>query len=448
MPRRQDQIVRLLADVLLLGGDQKIAVLLSKFLMSKSSLWKHYCAMLVKGKVAAGDRLLSNLGGYLYGPNDYVRFESHLSNLQNGIAIYGFFRAESGLGASARRSARSLQTTSVRISLHNLVDAHNFENIVDFDASDKLTSNLDTALIHLNADSLLNLLPQLPPHLLVRRRRIGYWHWELPVFPPKWAPAFKLVHEVWAPSRHVADLLSAASDIPVKMVPHAAEATDIDASDARTLLGLPATAFVFLTIFDTNSYVARKNPLGVIRAFQDAFPLRTGSDHLLVVKYHGRNNRGPEFDELLRLAASDRRIVLIDKLYSEQQVRVLQAACDVYVSLHRAEGFGLNIIECMAEGKLAIATAFSGNTDFMSDENSLLVPFKMKRVLKGEYLHGEGQWWADPDHDAAVEALRMSVDQAVSARRREQARRDIAAGYSFEAVGKLSAAAWNDGGSS
>ena len=47
---------------------------------------------------------------------------------------------------------------------------------------------------------------------------------------------------------------------------------------------------------------------------------------------------------------------------------------DCYVSLHRSEGFGLTIAEAMALGKPAIATAYSGNLEFMTAENSYLCP--------------------------------------------------------------------------
>ena len=91
-------------------------------------------------------------------------------------------------------------------------------------------------------------------------------------------------------------------------------------------------------------------------------------------------------------------------------MNLLKGACDAFVSLHRSEGFGLNIAEAMAAGKLAIATYFSGNEDFMSEETSIPIPFKMIPVGNGEYPQGAGQWWAEPDHDAAVEAMRWAVD--------------------------------------
>ena len=51
----------------------------------------------------------------------------------------------------------------------------------------------------------------------------------------------------------------------------------------------------------------------------------------------------------------------------------LIALCDCYVSLHRAEAFGLPIAQAMWLGKPVIATAYSGNLDYMTPENSYLV---------------------------------------------------------------------------
>ncbi len=242
-----------------------------------------------------------------------------------------------------------------------------------------------------------------------RLYRIGYWAWELPVVPPSWVPALEFVNEVWTPSSFVADAFREATKKPVRVVPHAIPPNDIDRRTAREKLQLPVDAYIFLSIFDTNSYPVRKNPEGAIAAFEDAFPDSGPSTPLLVVKIHGKANRTPLFNALIERLKQKRSIRIIDQTLSEEDMRNLQAACDCFVSLHRSEGFGLNVAECMAAGRLVITTDFSGNRDFATAENSLPIPFGVRLVQPEDYLHGRGQWWAEPDHEAAVEAMRWAV---------------------------------------
>jgi glycosyltransferase involved in cell wall biosynthesis len=432
------EVTQRLSELLLFSQRSDVALFFSRLLMSRNRLSKQLFRLFTQGKHSAADMLLQEfshaLGSHL--PEETASLLR--ADFSDGVGIYGFFRSESGLGQSARRSASSFRTTDIPISLHNFTDDFNFKNIVEFDASEDLVSNHKTLLIHLNSDALMALWSQFPHQALIDRKRIGFWHWELPVFPLKFAPALELVHEIWAPSRYVADTIRPVSDVPVRVVPHAAEPTGLSTDQARLLFGLPLSDFIFLTIFDSNSYIERKNPIGVVRAFQDAFPSGSNRDVRLVVKLHGRGYRGDRFRELCDLCARDDRIVVIDALFHEPEIRALQAACDAYVSLHRAEGYGLNIIESMAEGKLAIATAFSGNMQFMSSDNAILVPHGMQAVRSGEYLHGDGQWWANPDHDAAVEAIRLAPGSSASKRLAVQARNDIAERFSYKAIGELS----------
>ncbi len=122
-------------------------------------------------------------------------------------------------------------------------------------------------------------------------------------------------------------------------------------------------------------------------------------------------------------------------------MRTLLAACDSFVSLHRSEGFGVMLLEAMAFGKPCIATGFSGNLDYMSEGNSLLVPYKMRRVQRHEYPFGEGQWWAEPLHDAAVAAMRDVVRGSASVHAMaEAAKSETLVNYALEAVGERAAA--------
>jgi glycosyltransferase involved in cell wall biosynthesis len=250
---------------------------------------------------------------------------------------------------------------------------------------------------------------------------------------------------VWTPSRFVAETVANATNKIVRVVPYCIAVKDRPQSEAREHLNLPRDAYVFLAIFDWNSFPIRKNPLGAIRAFTDAFPHNGVSSPVLVIKCHGRGNRGEEFQKIKELCSRNKRLVLIDRVFSEEEMTLIQAACDCLISLHRAEGFGLNIAECMGAGKIVIATNFSGNTDFTRPENSLLVPYKMAEVGKQAYMHGMGQWWAEPDHDAAVSAIqRAHSNRSDIQRLASRARADIVQQFSFDAVGKIVRAAWQD----
>ena len=128
---------------------------------------------------------------------------------------------------------------------------------------------------------------------------------------------------------------------------------------------------------------------------------------------------------------------MIDEVLTDSEMCTLQNACDTFLSAHRSEGFGLNIAECMRLGKLAIATGYSGNTDFMTGSNSVLLPYDMVPVRPDEYVHGEGQEWADPKHDAVVDALRWSIDEFErTSTLRNQARRDITARFAPDVIGR------------
>jgi len=112
------------------------------------------------------------------------------------------------------------------------------------------------------------------------------------------------------------------------------------------------------------------------------------------------------------------------------------AACDAYVSLHRAEGFGLPLAEAMSLGKAVIATDFSGSTDYLDAETGFPIPWREWILPETIRDYERGTRWAEPDHEAAVASLRAVIDSPDEARRRGEAgRRRIAGRYAPQAIG-------------
>jgi glycosyltransferase involved in cell wall biosynthesis len=165
-----------------------------------------------------------------------------------------------------------------------------------------------------------------------------------------------------------------------------------------------------------------------VRAFIDAFPPGERDGPWLIVKSHGAGASGAAAAGVVEACRAHPRVRIIHAVLSVEEMALLQDACDCIVSLHRSEGFGLNIAECMLAGKAAIATGYSGNMDFMDAANSYPVGYKLADVREGDYPHHHGQVWAEPDHDEAVALLRHVASQPDEARRRGEIARSTVLG--------------------
>jgi len=211
-----------------------------------------------------------------------------------------------------------------------------------------------------------------------------------------------------------------------------------DSGGASSGIELPP-GFYFMFMFDYFSTPRRKNPAGVIEAFKRAFTPGEGPQ-LLIKTIHGAAR--PRASEELRHAAAGRTDVhVIDCALSSAAKNALLMECDCYVSLHRSEGYGLTLAECMALGKPVIGTGYSGNLDFMSPANSYLVDYEMTTVGHGVEIYPPEGRWAEPDLDHAAALMRgIHADPDAARARGLRAQRDIAASLSPEAVGRIARA--------
>lgn len=357
-----------------------------------------------------------------------------------GVGVFGYLTAESGIAEGARGSVVSLEAAGVPVKAIN-VEVGAFTNTESsFAVAENSHNPFAVNLVHLNADHAAMLPDRIGAANYLDRYTIAFWAWELAEFPDALKPAFEAVHEVWVPSSYVARALRAKTEKPIRVMPHRVE-VDAPAEVSRKKFGLPEDGVLFLAAIDFNSFLERKNILGTIAAFRAAFdgvaPLAQ-----LVIKAHGGASsfRTPRA-QLMEAVGGDPRITVIDKVLPRSDVTELQAAVDVFVSLHRAEGFGLPIAECMALGKLVIATDYSGSTDFVDADCALPVPYRMVEVGEKAYPLGGGQSWADPDLGEAARLMRLAAeDGALRARLGAAAAERVRRRLSREVVGAQMAA--------
>lgn len=358
------------------------------------------------------------------------------------VQVTGFMRGALGLGAAARLYVQALEAGGIDVSTRTLAVPRPADRRgeqpayaeVEFEEWESGTPSGDGIdLICVNADELPMFADQLGDSFAAGRRTVGVWAWETDHIPERWADAYPFVDEIWTYTRYVAQSIARVAPVPVVPIPIPVPTPDPSLADP----GVPLPGgFRFLFVFDFLSTPARKNPGGLIRAFTRAFAPGEGAQ-LVIKTLHG-DLRPTWLDELRWLSADRDDIHIVDRSLSLPQRDALMDACDCYVSLHRAEGFGLTIAEAMALGKPAIATGYSGNLDFMTQRNSYLVEYEMTRVgPQGEHYPADGTW-ADPDLDHAAALMRRVVEHPQEARAKgERARRDVAAQLSPAAVGAV-----------
>jgi glycosyltransferase involved in cell wall biosynthesis/SAM-dependent methyltransferase len=347
-----------------------------------------------------------------------------------GVNVVGYLSSERGVGEVARQLYAALREGNIPAA--EIDSPAEPEKI--FPALGDLSDEdhpYDFNLICVNADMLPVVAEALGRRFFDNRNSTGVWFWEISHFPEQWHGAFDYVDEVWVGSEHIADALRQLSSIPVHTIRIPITPGEPDRV-SRAELGMPE-GFCFLFIFDYRSVFRRKNPLGLVEAFRKAFA--PGSGPSLVIK----SICGDEFPaqrQELEDAVRDRpEIHLVEETITTGMKNAMIANCDCYVSLHRSEGLGLTMAEAMYFGKPVIATAYSGNLDFMNAENGYLVPHGMVEIGPDADPYPAEKTWADPDLDRAAELMRQAFENPRDAALRgERAAADIRRSHSPEAA--------------
>ncbi|HEX4107187.1 MAG TPA: glycosyltransferase [Solirubrobacteraceae bacterium] len=359
---------------------------------------------------------------------------------QLGVRLSGYLGHTLGLGAAARAYAAALQAAGVPVTTAT-VSLDHLQLGMELDEGYGRSQFAELAhdgrnrieLIAVNADELPGFIDRAGragPQSL-QGPRVAIWGWETDTIPDRWKWAYPLVDEIWVYSRFVAGNLGRMAPVPVACLP---PPVSMPSTSERLRLDVP-DGFLFLFVFDYLSTLPRKNPVGLVRAFQRAFA--PGEGPQLLIKTINAPLR-PLAREELRWAIEDRAdIHLIDRSLSTAQRDALMNGCDCYVSLHRAEGFGLTLAEAMALGKPVIATGFSGNVDFMNPSNSLLVDYRPVRVGVDVEIYPAHAVWAEPSVEHAAALMRRVVeDPHTASTLGERAAADIARQLSPEATGR------------
>jgi glycosyltransferase involved in cell wall biosynthesis len=331
------------------------------------------------------------------------------------IIIVGFLQTASGLGEGARLCYEALSQCGHDVYGIDLTSAFRqpgprvpfpFRNGRSFEGP-------GTLIIHVNGPYLPLALMHLGRRLVIGKRIIGYWAWELPKVPPEWRSGWPFIHEIWVPSQFTADALAKISRLaPITVMPH-----PVVARTRPTLSGKcrRERRFTALVIFNMASGFSRKNPMAAVEAFRRAF----GNDPTcrLIVRVVNGTCYEEGYQRLKAAIGSLGNATLSDADSVGPSTNDLYASADVVVSLHRSEGFGLVIAEAMLHGLPVVATNWSGNVDFFTADNGLPVSYSLVPANdpQGTYDYSDCLW-AEPDvDDAAAKLAQLRLDPRLRA---------------------------------
>ncbi len=265
-----------------------------------------------------------------------------------------------------------------------------------------------TNLLFVNVDCIVDFYSKNKKYLHKKYNIAVYW-WEFPDYL-NFPGIFDNIDEVLVFSSVCYDAVSKVKPQRVKLsrltYPFILKELKKPVKQSRLEFGLKEDDFIIMYIFDVHSSIERKNPYGVIDAFVIASKdIPNAKLVLKITNFELWRMECVELQNYINSHIADKCIIIADNL-SDDDIRNLINCCDVYLSLHRAEGFGISMLEAMSMGKVVVATNYGGNLDFMQHEqNGILVSYKEVEVQKDFGPYKKGWLWAEPDINEAAQAL-------------------------------------------
>ena len=324
---------------------------------------------------------------------------------REGVEVVGFFHSASGIGESARLCALQLNKMGVKVCCTPVEKMFGKPLETEWSFNDTASADeIGCRIIHLNPPMMPPVAIKMGLRKFSRVYNIGYWAWELEKIPAEWVHAARYVNAVFCPSEFTSQTIRKYTDKPVETVPHPV-ALGTARSGMRARLKLSDQAFVVSSLFSFGSALERKNPYAAVTAFTTAFG--EAEDAWLILKSNHGGNSG-EKKQFLDFIKPYPNIRLIDDIWEKDEVLGLIKASDVYLSLHRSEGFGLPIAEAMLLGTPTVVTDWSGSRDFCNESNSFPVSYTLIPVKSShpEFAGLDEVKWADPDSVVAAGILK------------------------------------------
>ncbi len=275
------------------------------------------------------------------------------------------------------------------------------------------------------------------------RVQVGHTMFETDRLPRGWAERCQAMDEVWYPARFFGDVLERAGVERGKM---RVMGRGLNASLYRPgaePLSIPMSrGFNFLSVFDWHQ---RKGPDLLLRAYLNEF--QAGEDVALILKVCQINNSSLDIEaeiasfievEMGMTLESTPPVILLNGFLPASEMPRLYASANAFVLPTRGEGWG-PFMEPMACGIPVIATRWSGQLDYLNDDNSFLIDLEGVAPVPSDVDLEvfAGHCWAAPSVDHLRQRMREVYSQPEKAKRRaERGRAHVISNYDWPVAGK------------
>lgn len=329
-----------------------------------------------------------------------------------------------GYGISASVLMDALQKRGVKIKFTSIIFG-NIENggyLTDDETTIKAAEPFDAVIVH--------TVPEYFPYWYKKEKARtpgvkiwGYTTWETEDLPVYWPALLNTMDALLVPSQiNKAVFEKCGINKPIYLLPHISQFKGnralSTASSIDPLFDSLANQFIFYFIGDWND---RKAPWLIIEAFNKEFNAHENA--VLVIKSglrdwtRTRRTFKSFFRKTISLSADafrrinqskNKKIIHIDKVLTEDDIKTLHIRSHCFISLTRGEGWGMSSYEAAWYGKPIIITGFGGMLDYLSKENSYLIDYKLIpiKISSQHSSYFDASLWADPDSDQAAKLMR------------------------------------------
>lgn len=324
--------------------------------------------------------------------------------------IAGPISDQNGLGRSARYDIDHLNTTRPPATIIDTAKSDPGEILARIrNGSLPAPKNL---LLLGQPDTYAQTLSFFPPDFIAKSWRVGHLVWEMPYFPQEWKFLEAILHSFKTPSRYSAAAISSGLNLPYEVTPYKVKLTE-PSQLSRQQLGFRSEIFIGLAIMDLRSCPARKNPLAHINVWKMAF----GEDPNYQLLIKAQFTKTTSLERRSLLARMGKNVQIIEGRLTDADISALFRMSDVYLSLHRAEGFGLTIKEALESGVPTIATNWSAPAEYLTGyDHAFPLPYKMTPYRDAlRHYRPKKLFWAEADLMAAADKLKELARRCLAA---------------------------------